>query len=83
MDKKICEISDAREESRNTITTIAAQGPLSFRTEEGKVKFPYNAVVGNDWCKVFLTQRFAQNPPCNFNQLFTALDTACLQEQSL
>lgn len=79
--KESCDVSEGLEKLRNTIVKFAPQGPMSYRSEEAKVEYLYNAVVNCEWAKNALTQCYAQDPPWNFYQLFTALDTAWLQEQ--
>lgn len=55
MDKKICDVIEALEDFRNTIAKFAPQGLLSYHTEEAKVEYLYNAVVGSKWCNIPLT----------------------------
>lgn len=83
IEKESCDTSEALERLRETITKYAPQGPGSFRTEEAKVEYLYNAVAGHDWAKIPLTQCYSHDPPWNFHQLFIALDTSWLQEQRL
>lgn len=63
MDKKSCDFSEALEELRNKITKLAPQRFLSYCKEDIKVEYSYNAVVGNEWCKIPFTQCIARNPP--------------------
>ena len=38
-------------------------------------------MIGTEWAKPVLTQSIASTPPWNFQQMYTALDAAWLQEQ--
>lgn len=79
--KENCDVTDSLGKFRTTITRYAPQGPMSYRTEEAKVEYLYNSVIGLPWTKPALTQCYANLPPWNFQQLYTALDAAWLQEQ--
>lgn len=81
MEKESCDTSDGLEKLRNIITRFAPQGPRSYRSEEAKVEYLYNAVAGLSWSKPALTQCYTNDPPWKFQQLYTALDSAWLQEE--
>lgn len=67
---------------RDNITTFAPQEPETQRSEEAKVEYLYNALIGVDWAKPALTNGYAQEPPWDLQQLYTALAAAYYQEQS-
>lgn len=81
MSKKKVSVSEALEELRETITKFAPQAPTSHRTDEAKTEYLYKAVVGAQWAKNALSISQSSVPPWNFQQLYTALDAAWLQEQ--
>lgn len=81
MEKKSCDMPKALEDFRETITKYAPQGPKQHRLEDYKVEYLYDAVIGADWAQAALTQCYASTPPWDFQQLYTALDAAWLQEQ--
>ena len=81
MDKKNCSPNEALEELRSQISKFAPQGPKNHRSEEDKVEYLHDAVIGIDWAQSALTQSVASNPAWNFQQLYTALDSAYLQHQ--
>ena len=45
------------------------------------MEYLHDAVIGVEWDKSVLTQSLATIPPWKFQQLYTALDSAWLQEQ--
>ena len=81
MAKKKLTVTEALEQVRETITRLAPQGPLIHRNDEDKVEYLYKAVVGAEWAKNALSSSQSSNPPWNFQQLYSALDAAWLQEQ--
>lgn len=62
MEKESRYIIKALEKLREFIKKFAPQELKSFRTEEAKVKYLYNAVAEYDWAKISLTQ-------CYFHEL--------------
>ena len=81
MAKKKLSVPEALENIRETITKFAPQGPQAHRTEESKTEYLYKAVIGAPWAKSTLSLSQSSIPPWNFQQLYTALDSAWLQEQ--
>lgn len=71
----------ALEELRDEITRLAPQGPRTHQSEEDRTEYLYKAVVGAPWAKSALSMSLSANPPWTFQQLFTALDTAWLQNE--
>lgn len=78
---KNCSVSDALEELRETITRYTPQGPPTHRSDPDKTEYLHDAVIGTEWAKPVLTQSLASTPPWTFQQMYTALDAAWLQEQ--
>lgn len=83
MEKKSCKAGEALEELREAITKFTPQGPRTHRSEEDKVEYLYNVTIEAEWAQNALTQCYTNNPPWNFQQLYTALDSAWLQHQKL
>ena len=80
MRERSCSVTEALEELRETITKFAQQGPRNHRSEEDKVEYLYRAVVGHEWASNSLSQAIASEP-ADFQQMFTDLDSAWLQQQ--
>lgn len=81
MSRKKCSVAEALEELREIITKLAPQGPKTHRSDEAKVEYLYQAVVGASWAKASLSASQSSNPPWTFQQLYSSLDAAWLQEQ--
>ena len=81
IDTKRIPVSEALEELRETITKYTPQGPPTHQSEQDKTEYLHDAVIGVEWAKSVLTQSLAAIPPWTFQQLYTALDAAWLQEQ--
>ena len=80
MRERSCSVTEALEELRETITKFAQQGPRNYRSEEDKVDYLYRAVVCHEWASNSLSQPIASEP-ADFQQMFTDLDSAWLQQQ--
>jgi hypothetical protein len=81
MNRKKCSVAEALEELRELITKLAPQGPKTHRSDEAKVEYLYQAVVGASWAKASLSASQSSNPPWTFQKLYSSLDAAWLQEQ--
>ena len=78
--ERSCTVTEALEELRQTITKFAPQGPRNHCSEEDKVEYLYHAVVGHEWASNPLSQAIASEP-ADFQQMFTDLGSAWLQQQ--
>ena len=74
-------VSEGLEELRETITGYTPQGPKTRRSDPDKTEYLHDALIGTEWAKPVLTQSLAFTPPWTFQQMYTALDAAWLQEQ--
>ena len=74
-------VSEGLQELRETITRYTPQGPKTHRSDPDKTECLHEAVIGTEWAKPVLTQSLASTPPWTFQQMYTALDAAWLQEQ--
>ena len=74
-------MSEGLENLRETITKFTRQGPATHRSEQDKTEYIHGSVIGLDWAKSVLSQSIASRPSWTFQQLYTALDAAWLQEQ--
>lgn len=83
MEEKSCSVAEGLEKLREVITKFTPQGPRTHRSEEDKVEYLYDAVIGAEWAQPALTQCYATTPPWNFQQLYTALDSVWLQKQKV
>ena len=81
MQTKHCSVPEALEEIRETITKYTPQGPRNHQSDFDRVEYLHDAVIGVEWAKSALTQSIASTPAWTFQQLYTALDAAWLQEQ--
>ena len=81
LETKRIPVSEALEELRETITKYTPQGPPTHHSEQDKTQYLHDAVIGVECTKSVLTQSLAALPPWKFQQLYTALDAAWLQEQ--
>ena len=80
MREQSCSVTEALEALRETITKFSQQGPPNHRSEEGKVEYLYRAVIGHEWASNSLSNAIACEP-AEFQQMFTDLDSAWLQQQ--
>ena len=64
-----------------TITRFTPLGPSAYRTDEEKVEYLHDAVIGIPWAKSVLTQSISASPPWDFQRLYTTLDAAWLHEE--
>ena len=81
MNMKKLNTTEALEEFREIITRLAPQGPRTHRSEEDTVEYLYKAVVGAPWATSALANSQSTVNPWDFQQLYTALDAAWLQDQ--
>lgn len=81
MEMKSYTVSEALEELRDVLTRFDHQGPRAHLSEEDKVDYLYNAVVGQNWSKIVLKECYSSTPPWQFQQLYTSTDAAWLQDQ--
>lgn len=65
------------------ILKFSLQGPRTHKSENYIVKYFYDAVNEAKWAHKLLTQCYTIIPSYNFQQLFTALDSARLQQQKI
>lgn len=72
--EKMCTVSKALEELRDEIC------PRTHQSED-RTKYLYKAVVGSHWAKKAQSMSLSADPPCTIHKLFTALDTAWLQNE--
>ena len=66
MENVNCDLSGALDKLRKTINKFALQGPLTYRSEEAKVEYLSDAVVGQTWASSALTNCYVQKNPCSF-----------------
>jgi len=81
MREKRLSVSESLDHLREVISKYAPQGPENHRSENDKIEYLSDALVGTDWAKPVLAQSTSASPAWSFQQLFTALDTAWLHEQ--
>ena len=74
-------MSEGLEELRETITRYTLQGPQTHRLDPDITEYLHDDVIGTEWVKPVLTQSLASTPPWTFQQMYTALDAAWVQEQ--
>lgn len=74
-------ISEGLDKLRNVIEKFSQQGPLSYRTDEAKIEYLFDALNDQEWASSTISNCYAQKEPWKFHQLCSALDAAWLQEQ--
>lgn len=81
MEKESFYTSDGLEKLWNIIKRFSFQGTSSYRSGEAEVEYIYNYLSGFSWKKPSLTHCYANYPHCKFHELYTAFDSAWLQEK--
>ena len=55
MKEKQFSVSEALNFVREKISSLTPQGPIAHRTEESKVEYLYQALIGCEWAKAALS----------------------------
>lgn len=80
---KIGTVDQGLKELRELVTKFSPQCPRTHRSDEHNVEYHQDAVLGLYWAQPVISKYSTSRPPWNFQQYYTALHTAWLNQELL